>query len=39
MKYNINNNFTKYEKAIKFLDMGCRCGCFAKIPREKFAEL
>ena len=39
MKYNINNNFTEYEEAIKFLDMGCRCGCFAKIPREKFAEL
>jgi hypothetical protein len=24
-----------YEKAIRFLELGCNCGCSQKIPREK----
>ena len=39
MKNNEYNGSTKYEKAIRFLDTGCSCGCSKKIPREKFAEL
>jgi len=30
---------SEYEKAMRFLEMGCNCGCSQKIPREKFAEL
>jgi DNA-directed RNA polymerase specialized sigma24 family protein len=33
------NNSTEYEKAIRFLDIGCNCGCSQKIPKENFAEL
>ena len=33
------NGFTEYEKAIRFLELGCNCGCSKMIPREKFAEL
>ena len=29
----------EYEKAMRFLEIGCNCGCSQKIPREKFAEL
>ena len=29
----------EYEKAIRFLVIGCNCGCSKIIPREKFAEL
>ena len=36
--YNYNGS-TEYEKAIRFLELGCNCGCTKKIPREKFAEL
>ena len=30
---------TEYEKAIKFLKVGCGCGCSSKVPKEEFAEL
>jgi len=36
--YNYNGS-TEYEKAMRFLEIGCNCGCSQKIPREKFAEL
>ena len=39
MKNNEYNGSTEYEKAMRFLDIGCNCGCSQKIPREKFAEL
>ena len=39
MKNNEYNGSTEYEKAIRFLEIGCNCGCSKKIPREKFAEL
>ena len=37
-----NNNYngsTEYEKAMRFLELGCNCGCSKRIPKEKFAEL
>ena len=36
--YNYNGS-TEFEKAIRFLEIGCNCSCSKKIPREKFAEL
>ena len=33
------NGSTEYENAMRFLEIGCNCGCSKKIPREKFAEL
>ena len=36
--YNYNGS-TEYEKAMRFLEVGCNCGCSKKISREKFAEL
>ena len=36
--YNYNGS-TEYEKAMRFLETGCNCGCSKKIPREKFVEL
>jgi hypothetical protein len=30
---------TEYEKAIKFLKVGCGCGCSSKVPKEPFAEM
>ena len=36
--YNYNGS-TEYENAMCFLEIGCKCGCSKKIPREKFAEL
>jgi len=36
--YNYNGS-TEYEKAIRFLEIGCNCGCSKMIPRERFAEL
>ena len=39
MKNNEHNNSTEYEKAIRFLELGCNCGCSEMIPRERFAEL
>jgi hypothetical protein len=36
--YNYNGS-TEYEKAMRFLEIGCNCGCSTKIAREKFAEL
>ena len=35
-KYNGSN---EYQKAIDFLEKGCDCGCFSRIPKEQFAEL
>ena len=39
MKNSEYNSFTEYEKAMRFLEIGCNCGCSKKIAREKFAEL
>src|SRR5438128_11609115 len=39
MKNNNYNGSIEYEKAMRFLELGCNCGCSKKIPREKFAEL
>jgi len=39
MDNNEYNGSTEYEKAMRFLELGCRCGCSKMIPREKFAEL
>ena len=36
--YNYNGSI-EYEKAMRFLEVGCNCGCSKMIPREKFAEL
>ena len=37
--YNYNGGSTEYEKAMRFLEIGCNCGCSKMIPRENFAEL
>ncbi|KAG9283967.1 hypothetical protein G9A89_005474 [Geosiphon pyriformis] len=37
-EYN-NNGSAEYRNAIRFLEIGCKCGCSKMIPREKFAEL
>ena len=39
MKNNEYNGSTEYDKAMRFLEIGCKCGCLKIIPREKFAEL
>ncbi|KAG9294512.1 hypothetical protein G9A89_008622 [Geosiphon pyriformis] len=39
MKNSNYNGSTEYEKAMRFLEIGCNCGCSRKITREKFAEL
>jgi len=39
MKNNEYNGFSEYEKAVRFLEIGCNCGCSKKIVRENFAEL
>jgi len=39
MKNSNYNASTEYEKAMRFLEIGCKCGCSKMIPREKFAEL
>ena len=39
MKNNEYNGSTEYDKAIHFLETGCKCGCAKMIPRERFAEL
>jgi DNA-directed RNA polymerase specialized sigma24 family protein len=36
--YNYNGS-TEYKNAMRFLKIGCNCGCSKTIPREKFAEL
>ena len=36
--YNYHGS-TEYEKAIRFLEIGCNCGCSKKISRKNFAEL
>ena len=39
---NVNSNHNgsnEYEKAINFLEKGCKCGCSSRIPKEQFAEL
>ena len=36
----VDNTFmNEYEKALHFWEQGCGCGCSAKLPKEKFAEL
>ena len=40
--YTNNNNVNssiEYEKAIRFSEIGCNCGCSKRVPKEKFAEL
>ena len=39
MVNNEYNGSAEYEKAIRFLEIGCNCGCSKIIPREKFAEI
>ena len=39
MKNNEYSDSSEYEKAILFLEIGCKCGCSKMISREKFAEL
>ena len=41
MKSNNNkyNGSNEYQKAIDFLEKGCKCGCSSRIPKEQFAEL
>jgi len=39
MSNNEYNVSIEYEKAMRFLDIGCNCGCSTMIPREGFAEL
>ena len=39
MKDYNDNGSTEYEKAIRFLEIGCKCGCSKNIQRERFAEL
>ena len=39
MKNSNYNGSNEYDKAIRFLEIGCNCGCSKKIPRERFAEL
>ena len=37
-----NNKYSgsnEYQKAIDFLEKGCKCGCSSRIPKEQFAEL
>ena len=34
----INNFKEEYQKAIQFLEKGCKCGCSKKVPKEKFAQ-
>jgi len=34
-----NNNYSEHKKALKFLEKGCECGCFKKVPPEEFAQL
>ncbi|CAG8776432.1 11232_t:CDS:1, partial [Ambispora leptoticha] len=29
----------EYNQALQFLEKGCKCGCSAKLPKEKFAKL
>jgi hypothetical protein len=29
----------EYEKALRFLEVGCGCDCSVKLPKEEFAEL
>ena len=35
----INNGSNEYQKAIDFLEKGCKCDCSSRIPKEKSAEL
>ena len=36
--YNYSGSI-EHEKAMRFLEIGCNCGCSKMIPRERFAEL
>ena len=37
MKSNNHNGSNEYQKAIDFLEKGCKCGCSSRIPKEEFA--
>ena len=39
MKSNEYNGSNEYQKAIDFLEKGCKCSCPSRIPKEEFAEL
>ena len=39
MNNNYYNGSTEYEKAMRYLEIGCNCGCSKTILREKFADL
>ena len=39
MKNSEYSGSTEYEKAMRFLEIGCNCGCSKKILREKFTKL
>ena len=39
MKSNNHNGSNEYQKAIDFLEKGCKCGCSSRIPKEELAEL
>jgi len=39
MKNSEYSGSSEYKNAMHFLEIGCKCGCSKKIPREKFAEL
>ena len=39
MKNSDYSGSTEYEKAIRFLEIGCNCDCSKMIPRENFTEL
>ena len=39
MKNSNYNGSTEYEKAMHFLEIGCKCGCSKTISREGFAEI
>ena len=36
---NSKSGSPEYEQAIRFLEIGCHCGCSKMIPRENLAEL
>ncbi len=38
-KNNKYNDSNEYQKAINFLEKGCKCDCSSMVPKEEFAEL
>jgi hypothetical protein len=31
-------NLTEYQKALQFLEKGCKCGCSSELPKKEYAE-